>query len=448
MIPNDKIYKNIKFKKRLGFLKKSQTWSKKKIENYQLLKIREIFRHVKNNVPFYIDYFKNKNIKESDIKSLNDIKIFPIVTKKIIQKRSKEFLIKNFKKNIFFNRTTGGSTGTPLTIWSDLDHQIKDKANTKHYLKIFDLDLNKFNSVRIYGDKIGDKLVKKKIFWKKKNKTLVMSAYHLNHKNIDYYLQAIKKFKPIYIHSRASIIFTFAKLLYDLKIKINLNLKYIFVDGECLNLGQRKLIQSAFNTRMINIYGHTEGALVGHPCKFSNFLHFMPQNGLIELLSNKNQKINKIGTKGNIIATGFNNKIMPLIRYKTGDIGVNGPNKCRCHRNYKILKEIEGREQDYVIDKNGNPVPLAPAIFNYNDMDWKNIEEFKILQSKKGKLKVLLQISRSKKQLAKKVLINTKNRLSKIFGNHFSLSVKKTDYLKKTSIGKYRYLDQKLRVNI
>ena len=42
---------------------------------------------------------------------------------------------------------------------------------------------------------------------------------------------------------------------------------------------------------------------------------------------------------------------------------------------------------DIVIDKNGNPVPLAPAIFNYNDMDWKNIEEFKILQSKKGKLK-------------------------------------------------------------
>ena len=46
-----------------------------------------------------------------------------------------------------------------------------------------------------------------------------MSAYHLNHKNINYYLEAIKKFKPIYIHSRASILFTFAKLLYDLKLK-------------------------------------------------------------------------------------------------------------------------------------------------------------------------------------------------------------------------------------
>ena len=73
---------------------------------------------------------------------------------------------------------------------------------------------------------------------------------------------------------------------------------------------------------------------------------------------------------------------MPLIRYKTGDIGIKGPNKCKCRGNYKILKEIEGRVQDYVIDKKGN-VPLAPAIFNYNDMDWKNIKNLKFFNQKK-----------------------------------------------------------------
>ena len=63
MIPNDKIYKNIKFKHRLGFLKKSQTWSKKKIENYQLLKIRELFRHVKTMFHFILIILRIKILK-------------------------------------------------------------------------------------------------------------------------------------------------------------------------------------------------------------------------------------------------------------------------------------------------------------------------------------------------------------------------------------------------
>ena len=40
-----------------------------------------------------------------------------------------------------------------------------------------------------------------------------------------------------------------------------------------------------------------------------------------------------------------------------------------------ILKEIEGRLQDFVVDKHKNLIPLAPAVFNYNDMDWKGIDE-------------------------------------------------------------------------
>ena len=53
--------------------------------------------------------------------------------------------------------------------------------------------------------------------------------------------------------------------------------------------------------------------------------------------------------------------------------------------NYNLLKEVEGRIQDYVIDKESNKVPIAPAIFNYNDISWKGVEEFKIQQKEKGK---------------------------------------------------------------
>ena len=49
-----------------------------------------------------------------------------------------------------------------------MNFQIKDKANTIHYMSVFNLNIFKDKSVRLYGDKIPKKLIEKKIYWKKK----------------------------------------------------------------------------------------------------------------------------------------------------------------------------------------------------------------------------------------------------------------------------------------
>ena len=64
-----------------------------------------------------------------------------------------------------FQRTTGGSTATPLTVWADYNVKITNAANTQHYMEVFDLDIFKYKSVWLYGDKIKDKLINKNIYW-------------------------------------------------------------------------------------------------------------------------------------------------------------------------------------------------------------------------------------------------------------------------------------------
>ena len=227
------------------------------------------------------------------------------------------------------------------------------------------------------------------------------------------------------------------------KVNFNCNLKYIFVDGEYITKGQRKIIEKVFKTRVINIYGHTEGALIGHPCEHSNNLHFMPQNGILELVDRKGKEIKIDGKRGRVIATGFNNQILPLLRYETGDVGLKEKKKCKCGRNYFLLKEIEGREQDYVYDKNKKKVPLAPAIFNYNDMDWKGIDEFKVIQKKPGK--ILVNIEKNDKYSSKEIKSRVNKKMNQIFGNRIKVSSSIVKKILKTKIGKHRYLDQKLK---
>ena len=442
MIKN--IYKSKKFSKRLKFLRGSQYWSKKKIKKYQLTELKKLYEHVRFKVPFYIKYFSKRKIK---IRSLDDIKYFPIITKKYLQQNLDEFIVKNIDKKKLIHRTTGGSTASPLTVWSDKDFQIKDKANTIHYMENLKMNVFKDRSIRLYGDKIPKNLIKKNIFWVKKRNKVIMSSFHVNKKTLYFYLKKLQKFKPRYIHTRPSAIYPLAKLLNESGIKLNLNLTFIIVDGEYLTKGQRNLIERSFSTRIINIYGHTEGALVGHGCLDSNFLHFMPQNGIIELLDENNRALKKRKLKGQIIATGFNNYIFPLIRYKTGDIGVKSNLKCKCGRNYNLLKEVEGRIQDYVIDKESNKVPIAPAIFNYNDISWKGVEEFKIQQKEKGKIIVYLNLEEVLNKKKNYILLYFKKKISSLLGKNFKVEVKTSSKLKKTSIGKYRYLDQKIRIN-
>ena len=111
------------------------------------------------------------------------------------------------------------------------------------------------------------------------------------------------------------------------------------------------------------------------------------------------------------------------------------------------MKEVEGRIQDYVIDKESNKVPIAPAIFNYNDINWKGVEEFKIQQKEKGKITVYLNLEEVLNKKKNYILLYFKKKISFLLGKNFKVKVKTSSKLKKTSIGKYRYLDQKIKIN-
>ena len=439
----NKIYNYPKFRKRLSFLNESQKWSKYQHEKNQLYNLRKLYNYVKKNVPFYKDYFSGR--KNFKIKTLDDLKKFPVIDKNFIKNNYKKFLSVKMKKDNTFSRTTGGSTGNPLTILSDLNFQINDKANTFHYLSIFKKNIKKNKSVRLYGDKIPQQILRKKKYWYKKNqKQLIMSAFHISSSSIKSYVKVLQDFQPEYIHSRSSIMFLMASLILKEQIKFNLKLENIFVDGEYLTFGQRKFIEKIFKCRLINIYGHTEGALVGFNCEFSNKMHFMPQNGIIEILDSKNNNLKKEKSKGIITATGFNNYMMPMIRYKTGDVASIGKKKCKCKRNYFFVDQVEGRLQDYVLDKKSNLIPLAPAIFNYNDMDWKKIENYKVVQYQKGKIIIQVQLYLKTKN-EREVLNTISKKLKKILPN-FIIKIQKVKKIERNTIGKQRYLDQKIKI--
>lgn len=439
-IKNLKYFNNNDFKFFFNLLKSINKKSYSDIKKYQIEKVNKIIKNSFKNVIFYNELYSKNNLNNFQIKEFKDLSKFPIINKEIIINNYDKFQNSSLKKSNLVRMTTGGSTGNPMQVLMTKKYKSYSLASTFFYLHHFKCDPVVDKSVRLHGD-----IIKKNdgLFEIKKNK-LVLSSNHLDFDKVYFFVSLIKKFKPKYLHAYPSAIYLFSKIILDNKIKIDFKIEYIFTDSEVLYSKQKIIIEKVFSCKIISIYGHTEGSVFGLTSNGNENFYIHPYFGIIELVDKNNDVITKPNIKGEIVVTGFLNEAMPLIRYKTGDFAKysNKNNKYNLFK-YKILKSIEGRLQDFMIDKNKKLIPVAPMLFDYN-VDWRNIEKFQLIQNQIGKIKILIKKNKIN-QLDSK--INYQKQFQNLFGNNINTTVKFVNEIQNTRIGKFRYFVQNLNIH-
>ena len=435
------------FSERVAFLNESHQWTYDALQNYQREELRKLLRYVSCSVPFYKRLFKTEGLDWCDFESVRDLDKLPTIDKTVVQNNWKEFVPVGVDPKSLYYRATGGSSGSPLSVYMDFNHIARDKANTEYYMNQAGLSIFENRSVRLYGDKVPLKAIEAERYWYvAKDRRLVMSCYHVAESTAVSYVEAIDKFEPRYIHSRPSAILPLAQYINELGLQIKVSLDGIFCDGEYLTTGQREAIEKAFQTRVFLIYGHTEGCVMGFSCRESYALHFPPQIGVLEVIDQQGKAVHQDGARGEMVVTGFNNRMFPLIRYRTGDVGVIDTGACACGNHYSRLKTVEGRFQDYVVNRSGTLIPLAPLIFNYNDFDWHGIRQIQVFQDTPGVLILRIQAEPMSRKKAENISERVVNHLAEIAGGQFEFSSELVDELSRTAIGKFRYLEQKIDI--
>jgi phenylacetate-CoA ligase len=73
--------------------------------------------------------------------------------------------------------------------------------------------------------------------------------------------------------------------------------------------------------------------------------------------------------RGEVIVTDLNNRLMPLLRYRLGDLAVLREGKCPCGRGLPLLEGFAGRSQDqYLIVAGGRRVHAACFDYLYDHL--------------------------------------------------------------------------------
>lgn len=429
------------FKKTYRFLKESQTWSREELEEYQLGQLKKLLNHSYENVPYYREIFKKQGLKPEDVQDFNDLQKIPFLTKEIIQKRINNLKAENYPEYKFRYMITGGSTGDPVGIYEENSiSYIKDLAYFKIILEQADCDLlDKSIIIKegILSDKNEDKFWKYSLF----GRCLLLSSFHLNQKNLPRYVNRMRKFKPKFIMSYPSAMTIIANYMKSNNLPCFRTLKVITCLGENLYEWQREILEEFFECKIIGIYAHTEQSVYGFTCEHKNYYHFFPQYGITELVDKNGKNITEDGASGEIIATGFKNFLFPIIRYKTGDLGVYTSEKCLCGRNFFLLKKIEGRDQDFIIAKNGSI--LSIAAINIHSEILNNVKQFQFYQEKAGVVTIKII---KKDTYTKKDSKQIKQHLQKKLGIDTELTIEFVDRIPVTLRGKHRYLVQKLPI--
>jgi phenylacetate-CoA ligase len=163
-------------------------------------------------------------------------------------------------------------------------------------------------------------------------------------------ISILKQIKPDVLLTFPSVLLSLSR--YDLS---GINPRLIFTQGEMVTSHIREVVKKKFNLDLFETYGSVEFGSMAFECNEHFALHIITDNVYIELLDENGESVSS-GERGEIVVTGLHKYVMPLIRYRIGDLGVLTDDRCPCGRSWPLLKSIEGRSNDLVVLPSGRKI--------------------------------------------------------------------------------------------
>lgn len=418
-------------------ISKSEFNSTESIKTYQLQKLKFIVDYAWHNIQGYRELWDKHGFNPQMLKTLEDINKIPFVTREILKENI--HLFTNFKLKNIKHITTGGSSGEPFGFYHQEKNIYIEMAFIHDMWSRFLPNVSmKIKRVALRGHKI------KGLYYIKPANVMLLSSYSLNKESVEEIIKAIEKYKAPVLHAYPSSIYIFSRIIKDHQLKINHRFNLIALSSEPLMSYQKELVRDVFNAPISHWYGHTEKCVLAGYCEHEDFFHVYPQYGITELIDINGIQVKK-GDVGEIVGTSFWNFATPFIRYKTSDYAELGDDNCiSCGRNYQILNRIEGRLQDYVVDKDGHLISLTALIFAQHFEAFEHITSIKLVQKEIGTITVNI-IPNTKYTQADSEEIHSV--MKKVTKNRLDISIVLVDKTDRTSLGKQPFLKQYLNIN-
>ena len=424
------------FSRVLRELEASQWYSAEALEALQSRKLQALIRHAYERVPYYRGLFDRLRLKPDDIRSPADLKKLPLLDKATVRNNPELFVARTAVPAKHFPGWTTGTTGTPLNALRSREAIAFENAMIWRQRRLAGLKF-RCRKVAVWGTIWENVIVpaQQRVppFWRfnAADNQLLLSYYHISDETLPAYIQRMESFDPEFIEGFPSSILILARYLN--KVRRTLPLKAIFTSSEMLYTTHRMEMEQAFATRVFDLYGQAERSVAATECEHHAGLHINPEYGVFEILNDGQDA--PAGTMGDVVGTGLNNYVMPLIRYRTGDLATLSADRCPCGRHMPRLAGIQGRKADVIRTPDGRIVPGNGLMGAFHGIA--NIKQSQVIQEQPDLVVVRLQ----REDLTQPVdTTHLQANLSACLGDHVRIEFQQVDEIDKGGRSKFQWV--------
>ncbi|MBI2267682.1 MAG: AMP-binding protein, partial [Armatimonadetes bacterium] len=314
------------------------------LSNLAFQRVRELFERAKAKAPFYRERFESHELRD-----WRDFRKLPLMDKQDIYENapplSEALLTAPLARAYIFG--SGGTTGAPkFTCY--LHHELSLTTDALALL---------YRVAGIERDDIVGNLFMAGNLWTSfiaVNKALetigcvnLPIAGNIDIDLIVYYLQL---FKANAVIGMPSILTQMAEYVEENRTK-GFKLEKILYGGEHLAPDVRQYLAKVTGAQIILSAGYAsvDAGPIGFQCRHvkGTVHHVLQDHQLVEILHPETEVPSPPGQAGEIVATNLVRKLMPIIRYRTGDLGRWVEDECPCGRPTPLF-ELLGRCDDMV----------------------------------------------------------------------------------------------------
>lgn len=365
--------------RQLHALQRNRGLNAEELSTLRLSKLRAVLRHANERVPFYRSLWRQAGVSPDDLRSLEDLSHWPIITKQQLKQAGKEALTDRKESPNSVTIRTSGSTGDVFEIeLTPLEHRTRLLVEFRTLLA---MGFRPWDRLAIVGPAHGRGLHWHERLGLFRTRILTMDL------TVEEQIAELQRFQPTILWAYPDCLVTLLESL-EQQLSQVIRPRIVITSAAVLPERVRAGLREDLECDLFNSYASMETGRLAAECPAHRGLHVNADHVVVECV--REDEMREQG-RGAVVVTTLNAFHMPFIRYRLGDLIRLLDGSCPCGCSFPRIEAPVGRADDVLVLPSGQMLGAWQLVVITRGFE--ELDRYRFIQHARDRLELQVVVS-------------------------------------------------------